>query len=240
MNSRINSKKVSALRTIRGASEAHDQGVRTRTLRGMNEQSNKEASQGWKFLVGVDEAGRGPLAGPVAVGIACVPQNFDWKLIPGVGDSKKVSPKNREAIFRTAVKLKKAGVITYAVTLVSASTIDRIGITGAVKLGIERGFKKLALNPKQTVVKLDGLLKAPAEFLNQETIIKGDAKEKVIGLASILAKVTRDRTMVRIARDYPEYDFEIHKGYGTQKHRDIMTKYGLTPIHRRSFCNKFL
>jgi len=237
---KINNNPLKGLDAVRGASVTRDQDVhlvrRVERVAG----SNKETRQRLQWVVGVDEAGRGPLAGPVAVGIAVVPFDFNWNLIPGVGDSKKVSPKNREAIFRAAVKLKKAGAITYAVTLVSASTIDRIGITASVALGIARGFKKLALNPKRTEVKLDGLLRAPAEYTRQETIIKGDAKEKVIGLASILAKVTRDRTLVRVAHDYPHYSFEIHKGYGTQIHRNAIEKYGLSPYHRKSFCKNFL
>lgn len=191
-------------------------------------------------IAGVDEAGRGPLAGSVAVGVAVVPQDFDWDLLPGVGDSKKVSPKNREAIFRIAINLKKEGILTFCVALASNTTIDRISINQAVALGIERCFKKLSLNPETTIVKLDGLLHAPPEYKNQETIIKGDAKEKIIGLASILAKVTRDAHMVRIARDYPAYGFEIHKGYGTENHRNAIKNHGLTKIHRRSFCRAFL
>ncbi len=193
-----------------------------------------------KYIIGVDEAGRGPLAGPVSIGVAVVPSGFDWDMLPGVGDSKKVSPKNREAIFRHAKALKKQGLLDFRVILVSAKIIDRIGITKAVALGIERCFKKLALDPRNTEVKLDGLLKAPEVFKKQETIIKGDAKEKVIGLASILAKVTRDQHMLRLSDDYPEYSFHIHKGYGTLAHRTALKKHGLSKIHRKSFCKKFL
>lgn len=192
-----------------------------------------------KYIVGVDEAGRGPLAGPVAIGIAVVSRDFDWNLIPGVGDSKKVSPKNREAIFRRAQTLKKQGLLNYTVVLISHSTIDRINISRAVALGIERGLKKLKFNPNVVDVRLDGSLRAPEEYTHQKTIIKGDAKEKVIGLASIMAKVTRDRFMVRVARRYPEYGFDIHKGYGTLAHRNAIKKYGLSKIHRRSFTKKF-
>lgn len=193
-----------------------------------------------KYIIGVDEAGRGPLAGPVAVGVASVPYNFDWDLIPGVGDSKKVSAKNREAIFLHATLLKKAGKINFAVILVSAAIIDRIGITRAVALGIEKGLSKIKCDPQNVSVRLDGLLKAPPTYKDQQTIIKGDAKEKVIGLASILAKVTRDRTMVRVARDFPTYSFEIHKGYGTLIHRKALKKSGLSKIHRKSFCRKYI
>ncbi len=193
-----------------------------------------------KNIVGVDEAGRGPLAGPVAVGVVIVPVNFDWNLIPGVGDSKKVSVKNREAIFHRAHELKKQGILNFAVSLIDAYTIDTIGITRSVALGIQNGFTELACDPETTDVKLDGLLKAPAEFMMQETIIKGDAKEKVIGLASILAKVTRDMHMVHVASDYPEYKFEIHKGYGTKVHREAIEKFGLSDIHRKTFCTRIV
>jgi ribonuclease HII len=232
-------KKSRDLNAVRGASEARDQDVHSRTARGANERSNKEPRQRPRFIVGVDEAGRGPLAGPVAVGVAVVPYDFDWRFIPGVGDSKQVKEQEREKVVKIARALRRTGVIDFHVALVPASTIDRIGITDAVRKGIDACFKKLKPNPKKTEVKLDGLLKAPKEFTNQETIIKGDAKEKVIGLASILAKVARDHHMVRVASDYPKYGFEIHKGYGTKKHQDAIARHGLSKIHRRSFCKKF-
>lgn len=193
---------------------------------------------GW--IIGVDEAGRGPLAGPVAVGVAMVPAHFDWELIPGVGDSKKVSAKNREAIFRRAQKLKSSKVLDFHVALVSATIIDRIGIREAVQQGILRCLKVLSPDPEVVYVKLDGLLKAPAEFTYQETIIKGDAKEKTIGLASILAKVTRDTHMCKMAKKYPLYAFEVHKGYGTALHRAKIRQNGLSEAHRRSFTKNVL
>ncbi len=186
-------------------------------------------------FIGVDEAGRGPLAGPVAVGAAMVPVDFDWNLLPGVNDSKQVSPKNREAIFWAAHVLKPKKLIDFSVVLISHRTIDRINVSQSVFLGIERTLKKLDLDPMSVYVKLDGLLLAPKEYLYQETIIKGDAKEKVIGLASILAKVTRDNHMQKIARKYPHYGFEAHKGYGTIAHRQAIHLHGLSPVHRRSF-----
>lgn len=188
------------------------------------------------FEIGVDEAGRGPLAGPVAVGVVVVPVGFDWSLIPGVGDSKQISEKNRETIFGCAQALKKERKLDYAVSLVSASVIDRVGISEAVRRGIGRGLKRLKVHPRVATVKLDGLLKAPEEYLQQETIIKGDSKEKVIGLASILAKVTRDRHMVRVAKQYPAYGFDIHKGYGTKQHLAHIRAHGLTKQHRVYFC----
>jgi ribonuclease HII len=190
-----------------------------------------------KYIVGVDEAGRGPLAGPVSIGVAVVPHDFDWDLIPGVGDSKKVSEKNREAIFLLTKRLKKANLLDYVVILVSAKIIDTKGISFAIQSGIAKAFAKLDLNPKHVSIKLDGLLKAPEAFVHQETIVKGDAKEKVIGLASIMAKVTRDMYMTRLAKKYPEYDFAIHKGYGTEKHRKKIKQYGISKEHRKSFIH---
>ena len=131
-------------------------------------------------------------------------------------------------------------MIDFQSLLCHTSTIDRINISRAVQRGIDTCFKKLELNPKKTTVKLDGLLKAPHVFLNQETIIKGDAKEKVIGLASILAKVTRDAYMVRIARNYTQYGLEVHKGYGTKRHRDAILKYGLSKDASKSFCKSLM
>lgn len=193
-----------------------------------------------KFIIGIDEAGRGPLAGPVAVGAAMVPVDFDWDLIPGVGDSKKVSEKNREAIFLRAQQLMRDGVLESAVILVSTTIIDTKGITHAVHTGIERALKKLAPHPKTTRVLLDGLLHAPEIFSHQETIVKGDEKEKLIGLASILAKVTRDHYMTKMSPLYPRYGFEIHKGYGTKMHRTQIIECGVCPLHRASFCKRLI
>lgn len=190
-------------------------------------------------IVGIDEAGRGPLAGPVAVGAALVPVDFDWARIPGVGDSKKVKAENREAIFRLATRLRKEGTLNFATALIPASTIDKIGISRAVERGIVKCLATLDASPKTTMVLLDGLLHASSEYIHQETIIKGDAKEKAIGLASICAKVTHDAHMVRVARRYPEYLFDIHKGYGTKKHIEAILAHGLSPIHRRSFTKRF-
>lgn len=195
-----------------------------------------------KWLIGIDEAGRGPLAGPVAVGVVSVPFDFDWSLIPGVGDSKQIAPDLREEIYGRAYILRKSGLIAWRVSMVSATVIDRKGISHAVKLGINRGLKSLNGNPKQCEVRLDGLLKAPEEYYFQKTIVRGDASEPVIGLASILAKVTRDQYMSRLGQreEFAPYNFPTHKGYGTKKHREIIAKIGLCAIHRRSFCGNLL
>ena len=188
-----------------------------------------------KLLIGVDEAGRGPLAGPVSVGLVKVAADFDWDLIPGVNDSKKISEKKRGKIFDIVKELEKQGLIEYSVQSVSAKSIDAKGIVPAIRRSIEAGIVKLALKSEECIIKLDGGLKAPEEF-PQETIIKGDSKEKVIGLASIMAKVTRDKYMEKIDGVYPEYGFAKHKGYGTKSHIEAIRKNGFSPEHRLSYC----
>ena len=201
------------------------------------------------YTIGIDEAGRGPLAGPVSVGVAMVPSDFDWDLITGVNDSKKLTEKKREEIFKIAKRLKKEGKLDYAVSLVGAKAIDTKGIVPSIATGMNRALKRLLKDPvincskestdyKHIQVKLDGGLKAPEEFVNQETIIKGDSKEKVIGLASIMAKVTRDRYMVRKSASpiFAPYTFASHKGYGTKAHREAIAQYGLSLEHRKTFC----
>ncbi|MCD5381407.1 MAG: ribonuclease HII [Candidatus Pacebacteria bacterium] len=188
-----------------------------------------------KWLIGIDEAGRGPLAGPVSVGVVKIPTDFDWSLIPGVNDSKKISEKKRDAVFELTNELVKQGLLSYSVKLVSANSIDNKGIVSAIKRAIESAIEELKLNPEECFIKLDGSLHAPEKF-EQETIIKGDGKEKVIGLASIMAKVKRDTYMKEIAEQYPEYGLEGHKGYGTKAHREAIAKFGLTIIHRRTYC----
>ncbi|MCA9363281.1 ribonuclease HII [Candidatus Kaiserbacteria bacterium] len=188
-----------------------------------------------KWMVGVDEAGRGPLAGPVAVGAVKVPEDFDWSLLPEVGDSKKLSAGARDVVFNRAKELRYRGLLDFSVAQVGSSVIDSMGIVFAINVAMTRCIKRLQLEPKTCHIKLDGALKAHQRF-TQETIIKGDDKEKVIGLASIVAKVTRDKYMKRISRRYPQYGFEEHMGYGTKKHRAQIAKCGKSPIHRVSYC----
>lgn len=191
----------------------------------------------YTYLVGIDEAGRGPLAGPVAVGVVKVAMDFDWGLIPGVGDSKKTSPKKREAIYGRALQLKKAGKLDFAVVQTSASYIDAKGIVPAIRVAMKKGLAKVKADPSVCHIKLDGSLKAAGEF-SQETIIKGDAKELVIGLASIMAKVTRDRYMETLSRksQFSNYSFHTHKGYGTKQHRRQISLNGISTEHRVSYC----
>ena len=187
------------------------------------------------YVVGIDEAGRGPLAGPVAVGVAQVYKLDKFKkLVRGIKDSKQLSPEERELWYALALESKKEGVLDFAVSLVSEKIIDRKGIVHAIKVGIKRCFKKLAIEEDSQIF-LDGSLKAPEQFKHQRTIIKGDEKMPIISLASIVAKVTRDRLMVKISKKFPAFNFHLHKGYGTDMHREALKKYGSTVIHRQSF-----
>ncbi len=187
-------------------------------------------------LIGVDEAGRGALAGPVAVGAACVPPDFDWKRLPGVRDSKLLSPASRERLFVAASELRQEGALDFRVALVGAAIIDCVGITRAVARGIARSLSRLTWEPDDVEVRLDGLLRAPAAYVRQRTIVRGDLTEPIISLASIMAKVTRDRYMVRLAESYEAYGFEVHKGYGTKQHREAIVQYGISDVHRAYFC----
>jgi len=191
-----------------------------------------------KYIVGIDEAGRGPLAGPVSVGVVAVPALFQFSIFQKLKDSKKLSEKRREEICLQLETLKKSGDIKFLVGLIGNEVIDKNGISYAIKSGIDGILKKLALDPGETKIFLDGALRAPSDF-PQETIIKGDEKIPVISLASICAKVTRDRYMKKIASIYPEYGFDIHMGYGTKKHIEAIKKYGLSKLHRKTFCKNF-
>ena len=190
-----------------------------------------------KYIVGIDEAGRGPLAGPVAVGVTKLKSNFNKKLLRGIKDSKKLSEKNREVWFDTAREMRARGELEFAVSLISEKIIDKKGIVYAINLGIKRGLNKLGVKDDSEIF-LDGGIKAPKNFSKQKTIIKGDEKIPVISLASVCAKVTRDRYMVNLSKKYPKYNFHIHKGYGTLMHRKLIKKHGPCAEHRMSFLKK--
>jgi len=184
--------------------------------------------------VGIDEAGRGPLAGPVAVGLVRISNGFNKKFFKGIKDSKQLSAEDRELWYSLALEAKKKGELDFHASLVSERVIDRHGISYALRLGIKRGLEKLSIEEESQIF-LDGALKAPIAFKHQLTVIRGDEKIPVISLASIVAKVTRDRRMVRLSKKFPEFSFEINKGYGTRIHLSALAKYGITTIHRRSF-----
>ncbi len=195
----------------------------------------KSKNRGKERLVGIDEAGRGPLAGPVAVGVIAIGKK-DLLKWGRVRDSKQLGEKKREEIFEKIKNEAKNSSLRFAVSFGSVKEIDDTGITRATALGVARALQKLKLNPKNTKILLDGSLRAPSKFKNQKTIIKGDEKETIIALASIVAKVSRDRLMVRLSKKHSKYGFEIHKGYGTEKHIAFIRKFGLSKIHRKSFC----
>jgi ribonuclease HII len=204
------------------------------------------ATKNQKYIIGVDEAGRGPLAGPVAVGVCLVPAKFSWKKLPGVGDSKALSEKKREAVYGAAEVFAKEDLVVATVVFKTAKEIDKRGIAVVIREAVAEGLAevlaKVEAKPEDCRVLLDGSLKAPSGYQNQETIIKGDAKEPIIGLASIYAKVERDRYMTSISshKAYIYYDFATHKGYGTKKHREAIARLGPSKEHRLSFCGNCL
>lgn len=209
---------------------------------------------GVKYIIGIDEAGRGPLAGPVAVGACLVSAKMTRKNLLARGlkklnDSKKLSAKRREMWFTQMcemqkMKTEKSSTLDFSVTLISNEIVDERGLSFAIRKAMMDSLKKLqkivCFAPAECLVLLDGGLRAPTEFIFQKTIIKGDEKEFAISLASIAAKVTRDAHMKKLAKKYPAYDFEIHKGYGTARHIAAIKKEGITPIHRRSFLKKIV
>ncbi len=191
-------------------------------------------------LIGIDEAGRGPLAGPIAVGAFSVRSKDTLKKFKGVKDSKQLSELQREEWFKRIKEERNNGMIGFAVSFSSAEVIDTKGITHATRAALNRCLKRLEKHDfaaRKSRILLDGSLYAPSRYKDQKTIIDGDAKKPIIALASICAKVLRDRKMKRLAKKYPKYGFEIHKGYGTKAHYKAIKKHGLSEIHRKSFLH---
>ena len=182
-------------------------------------------SAGYSVLCGIDEAGRGPLAGPVCAAACVLP---DGLVLEGLNDSKKLSEKRREALYDRIT----AEALAWAVCLVDEKTIDEINILQATFHAMRGAVSKLGLSPDLCLV--DGN-RDPGLGLPTKTVVKGDATCASVAAASILAKVTRDRLMVELDAQYPGYGFAIHKGYGTKAHYAAINALGLSPIHRRSF-----
>ena len=183
-----------------------------------------------KLIAGIDEAGRGPLAGPVVCACVIMPLEED-KLIDGINDSKKLTEKKREELYDKIIER----AIAYSIVEVDERTIDRINILNATKLGMKRSLDGLKVKPDIVLidaVKLD-------TDLPQDNIIKGDAKSYNIASASILAKVYRDRLMKKLSVKYPQYNFAKHKGYGTKEHIENLKKYGKCELHRETFIKNF-
>jgi len=181
--------------------------------------------QGFELVAGIDEAGRGPLAGPVAVASVILPLGL---FLPGLNDSKKVSAKRRESLFEEI----KANAIAYNITLVTEDVIDRINIYQATVSGMYKSVLALRPSPHKVLIDAVDLDRLPIPY---QPIIKGDSLSASIAAASILAKVTRDRLMLEYDKQYPEYGFANHKGYGTAEHLTAIKKYGPCPIHRKTF-----
>lgn len=188
-------------------------------------------SKGYRYIVGVDEVGRGPLAGPVVCAAVVMPLDEEL-LIEGVDDSKKLSEKKRE----TLSKLIRERAIAYTIVEVSEKIIDEINILEATRLGMKQAVEGLSVTPD--VVLTDGNMTIDIPF-KQHSVIGGDALSYSIGAASIIAKVHRDHMMDEYAKEYPAYAFEKNKGYGTAVHIQAIKEQGLCPIHRRTFTKKF-
>lgn len=185
--------------------------------------------QGLGIICGVDEAGRGPLAGPVCAAAVILPKYLE---IPGLTDSKKLSDKRRRELFPEIQRQ----ALAYGIGFASEKEIDEINILQATFLAMERALAQLSIPPELALI--DG--NREKDFgLPVKTVIKGDSLSANIAAASILAKVSRDDLMLEMAREYPQYGFEVHKGYGTKAHYDALRMYGPCPIHRQTFLKKF-
>jgi len=191
--------------------------------------------------LGIDEVGRGPLAGPVAVGVArtALSRTQYTQLLSGIRDSKKATKKEREKWYEKALVWKKEKKINWSVVFKSANFIDTKGIVPAIRACMYKGIKNVE-GVFEDKYFLDGGLKLPEEYIHKKTIIRGDSKEPLIALAATIAKVVRDRHMESLEKKYPQYSLHIHKGYGTKKHRETIQVFGLSQVHRKSFCKNIV
>ena len=190
---------------------------------------NAHFDKGVEIICGVDEAGRGPLAGPVCAAAVILPRGLE---IPGLNDSKKLTDKKR----RELMPIIKEKALAYAIAFATHEEIDEINILQATFLAMERALAQLNIRPDLALI--DG--NRQKDFgINVETVVKGDSRSANIAAASVLAKVTRDDYMEAMALEYPGYGFEIHKGYGTKAHYEALRNLGPSPIHRRTFLKKF-
>ncbi len=185
--------------------------------------------EGVALVCGVDEAGRGPLAGPVCAAAVILPEGVE---LPGLNDSKKLTEKKREALF----PLIEEKALTYAIAFASVEEIERMNILAAALLAMDRAIAQLSPAPELALI--DGNI-VKGISVPARSVVGGDGKVAAIAAASVLAKVTRDRLMLTLAEKYPQYGFENHKGYGTKEHYAALEKYGPSPVHRMSFLKKF-
>ena len=186
---------------------------------------NEAYQKGYHYIIGLDEAGRGPMAGPLVVGGVIFPKGFYDERI---NDSKKLTEKKREALYDFIIE--KA--LAYDIEVISVEEVDKLNVYEASRTGMRRIIERIGVKPDFA---LTDAMPLGDDAIDHLSIIKGDAKSMSIGGASILAKVTRDRIMKDYAKIYPEYGFEKHKGYVTKAHKEALAKYGICPIHRRSF-----
>lgn len=196
----------------------------------LKEEENKLYSNNIKYICGIDEAGRGPLAGPVVVGAVILPED---SFIEGVNDSKKISEKKREKLYDIITQ----EAIAYSVGIVDQKTIDEINILNATKLGVKLALKGLKQKPE--LIMIDALNNLDTLEIPYISVVKGDAKNYCIAAASIIAKVTRDRMMKEWDEVYPIYGFAKHKGYGTAEHIRMLKENGPCSLHRKSFIKNF-
>ena len=189
---------------------------------------NEIYAEGYKLICGVDEAGRGPLAGPVYAAAVILPRDAD---IPGLNDSKKLTEKKREALFDVITR----SALSYGIASASVEEIEKLNILNATFLAMNRAVAQLDPQPELTLV--DGNRNTGIETMSR-CIVKGDSKCADIAAASVLAKVSRDRYMLALAEEFPEYHFEKHKGYGTKLHYEALREFGPLPVHRVSFLRK--
>ena len=195
----------------------------------MLEYENMLLQQGYKWIAGIDEAGRGPLAGPVCAAAVILPEGVQ---IPGLTDSKKLTDKRR----RELVPIIKETAIAYGIAFASEKEIDEINILQATFLAMERAVEQLSVKPDYLLI--DGN-RHKEMGIPVQTVVKGDSLSASIAAASVLAKVTRDDVMLEMAQQYPQYQFDVHKGYGTKAHYQALRDHGPCQIHRMSFLKKF-
>lgn len=190
-------------------------------------------------VIGIDEVGRGPIAGPVSVCALRLSTESLFHNLSEFRESKKLTHKQRLKVFEQISAESKRGALDYAVIHAPAERIDLVGISSALRECVAKSLKNINASDSETVL-LDGLLYAPENYVNQRTIVRGDESELPIALASIVAKVVRDDLMARFDTKWSGYGFGAHKGYGTAQHREAIERLGLSPVHRKSFCSRFI
>lgn len=199
-------------------------------LTNMLEIEHRLYDRGYINIAGIDEAGRGPLCGPVVAAAVILPKD---KKIEGVNDSKKLTEKKREMLYDDIMN----EAVAVGVGISEVDVIEKVNILNATKIAMKKAIENLKVKPDYCLIDGNQMIDIS---IDAETVVSGDAKSESIAAASIIAKVTRDRMLIEYDKLYPEYGFAKHKGYGTKAHIEAIKKYGLTPIHRPSFCKKFV